>query len=144
MPVANAYAPLSILTCTFFTPEPVSLAVPLTATVAVFRVAPLDGEDIATVGGVVSIILPDEVDKVNLPLLAGSLLNIGHSYFAGLEVGISKRYTEIFFPSYVAAAISIFPLRLKSDIIGGVRIEPDRLFCQYVEYVIPSLRLAYL
>ncbi len=61
MPVASAYAPLSTLTCTFFTPEPVSAAVPLTVTVAVFRIAPLYGEDIATVGGVVSVVIVTEI-----------------------------------------------------------------------------------
>ncbi len=64
MPVANAYAPLSILTCTFFTPEPVSLAVPLTVTVAVFRIAPLDGEDITTVGGVISTVIVIDVEAM--------------------------------------------------------------------------------
>ncbi len=61
MPVANAYAPLSMLTCTFFTPEPVSAAVPLSVAVAVFRIAPLDGEDIANVGGVVSTLIVIDV-----------------------------------------------------------------------------------
>ncbi len=72
MPVANAYAPLSMLTCTFLTPEPVSAAVPLTVTVAVFRIAPLDGEDIATVGGVVSTLIVIDVVAV-FPALSVAL-----------------------------------------------------------------------
>ena len=51
-------------------------------------VEPLAGEVIAVIGDASSIGLDN---NANLPLLAGSWLNIGHSSLAGLAVGISNR-----------------------------------------------------
>ncbi len=64
MPVASAYVPPSTLTCTLFIVEPVSLAVPLTPTVDVVRVAPLYGEVIETVGSELLIVILIDVVAV--------------------------------------------------------------------------------
>jgi hypothetical protein len=60
LPLARAYKPLSTLTSTFSMPEPVSDAVPLTATVVVFSIAPSYGEDIITVGAPEAVPNPKE------------------------------------------------------------------------------------
>ena len=72
VPVANEYAPPSMLTSTLFTPEPLSDDVPDNVTVAVLSVAPLDGEDMDTLGSMVSTVIVIDV-TAELPALSVAL-----------------------------------------------------------------------
>ena len=72
VPVANEYAPPSMLTSTLFTPEPLSDDVPDTVTTAVLRLAPLSGDVIETAGRMVSTVIVIDVDA-ELPALSVAL-----------------------------------------------------------------------
>jgi len=57
VPVASSYAPESMLTSTFLTPDPESEAVPDMTKVVELRIVPLDGDDIEMDGGAASFVV---------------------------------------------------------------------------------------